>query len=34
VGQLTLSDIPRLMHEHDASHKAEIIAWRNESRRA
>lgn len=34
VGQLTLSDIPRLMHEHDASHKAEIIAWCNENRRA
>lgn len=27
VGEVSLSDIPRLMHEHDASHKAEIIAW-------
>jgi len=34
VGQLTLLDIPRLMHEHDVSHKAEIIAWRDRHRRA
>jgi len=27
VGEVRLSDIPRLMHEHDASHKAEIAAW-------
>jgi len=27
VGEVVLSDIPRLMHEHDASHRAEIIAW-------
>jgi hypothetical protein len=27
VGEVSLLDIPRLMHEHDASHKAEIIAW-------
>lgn len=30
VGELILSEIPRLMREHDASHRAEIIAWRNE----
>jgi hypothetical protein len=27
VGEVSLSDIPRLMHEHDTSHKAEVIAW-------
>ncbi len=27
VGEVRLSDIPRLMREHDASHKAEIVAW-------
>ncbi len=27
VGEVRLSDIPRLMHEHDASHKGEIVAW-------
>lgn len=27
VGEVKLSDIPRLMHEHDISHKAEIVAW-------
>jgi hypothetical protein len=27
VGEVRLLDIPRLMHEHDGSHKAEIIAW-------
>jgi hypothetical protein len=27
VGEVTLADLPRLMCEHDASHKAEIKAW-------
>jgi hypothetical protein len=27
VGEVTLADVPRLMRDHDASHKAEIIAW-------
>src|SRR4029453_13142937 len=27
VGEVTLSDVPRLMREHDASHRAEIAAW-------
>ncbi len=27
VGEIRLSDVPRLMHEHDASHSAEIAAW-------
>ena len=27
VGRITLADIPRLMAEHDASHRAEIDAW-------
>ncbi len=27
VGEVTLSDIPRLMREHDASHRAEIVSW-------
>jgi hypothetical protein len=27
VGEVSLADVPRLMHEHDLSHKAEIIAW-------
>lgn len=27
IGEVKLSDIPRLMHEHDVSHKAEILAW-------
>jgi hypothetical protein len=31
VGEVRLSDIPRLMHEHDASHKAEIEAWVRDS---
>jgi hypothetical protein len=28
VGEVRLSDIPRLMHEHDASHREEIACWR------
>ncbi len=27
VGALTLDDLPRLMRAHDASHRAEILAW-------
>ena len=27
VGRVSLSDLPRLMAEHDASHRAEIEAW-------
>jgi DinB family protein len=27
VGDVRLSDIPRLMRDHDASHEAEILAW-------
>ncbi len=27
VGEITLADVPRMMCEHDASHKAEILAW-------
>lgn len=27
VGEITLADLPRLMCEHDASHKAEIDTW-------
>jgi len=27
VGEVRLSDVPRLMREHDASHRAEIAAW-------
>jgi hypothetical protein len=27
VGAVTLSDVPRLMREHDASHRAEIASW-------
>ena len=27
VGRLTLADVPRMMHEHDTSHRNEIIEW-------
>jgi hypothetical protein len=27
VGEVTLADVARLMHDHDASHQAEIVAW-------
>jgi hypothetical protein len=27
VGELTLVDVPRMMRDHDASHRAEILAW-------
>jgi hypothetical protein len=27
VGRVTLADLPRMMREHDASHRAEILAW-------
>jgi uncharacterized damage-inducible protein DinB len=27
VGEVTLADIPRLMRDHDGSHRAEIVAW-------
>jgi hypothetical protein len=27
VGPVTLADIPRMMRDHDASHRAEIMAW-------
>ena len=27
VGEVTLADIPRLMRDHDGSHRAEIAAW-------
>ncbi len=27
VGRLTLVDVPRMMHEHDTSHRNEIIEW-------
>jgi len=27
AGRITLADIPRMMAEHDASHRAEIDAW-------
>jgi hypothetical protein len=27
VGELSLADVPRLMAAHDASHRAEVLAW-------
>ena len=27
VGEVTLADLPRLMRDHDGSHRAEIVAW-------
>ena len=27
VGAITLADLPRMMQEHDASHRAEVLAW-------
>jgi hypothetical protein len=32
VGEVTLADLPRLMRDHDASHRAEIIAWHQAQR--
>jgi hypothetical protein len=32
VGNITLADVPRMMREHDASHRAEVAAWLLESR--
>ena len=27
VGEVSLADVPRMMRDHDASHRAEILAW-------
>jgi len=32
VGEVCLSDLPRLMAEHDRGHRTEILAWLRESR--
>jgi hypothetical protein len=32
VGEVALGDIPRLMREHDAAHRAELAAWAESAR--
>ena len=29
VGRVSLCDVPAMMEQHDASHRAEIAAWRS-----